>query len=385
MRHPLQRLYETKLALVATVFTFLGLALLILAHGVVNEPALVWLTSLPLTDVGSALFTTGLVVIVFEYLDKQDGEERATQRLRQVLKEQAPAMRDAVIDGFAFDAEDLKRVSSPEVLDRITRSSLAIQLGDQAFAEEVYEDLRDQVIRAGERLHDLQVTVGLSHWERGTSTTSAPLLVATIRWEYTGVLTESVRRFACVSDAKEYRDLLQEPANSSVWRFIPVEGLDADSPEAFELVQFSIDGTERPIRRTARDGSQVYSVSAGTKIIEAGRSVRVAYTYRTLVRRDGHLLYLSLSQPTKGLSVELRYGGVGIRSVSVLDFIASSRKTMIQASAPSLPEPTVGVSFDGWALPQSGVAFVWTLDAETSSADHRKPATTGTARPAPAE
>jgi hypothetical protein len=365
MRHPLQRLYETKLALVATMFGLLGIVLLLLARWAEYEPALAWLTALPVTDIGSALFTTGLVVIVFEYLDKRDGEERATQRLRQVLREQAPAMRDAVIAGFAFDADDLKRVSSPEVLDRITRNDLAIQLGDQAFAEEVYDDLREQTIRASERIHDLQVTASLSRWERSTRQASAPLFVATIRWEYTTTPTTSGRRFACVSDAQEYRDLTQEPGSSSVWRFTPVAGLTADSPEAFELVEFTVDGVARPIRRTARAGSQLYSVSLGAKVVEAARPVRIAYTYKTLVRRDGHLLYLALNQPTKGLNVQLRYGGVGIAAVSVLDFIASSRKTTVTTSPATLPEPTVGVTIDGWALPQSGVAFVWTLADES--------------------
>jgi hypothetical protein len=275
MRDSLQRLYETKLAFLATVFTFVGIALLVAAHLASDFAVLHWLTHLPTSDLGSALFTTGLVVIAFEYLDGKDSEERATIRLRRVLDEQAPAMRDAVIDGFAFDAEDLKRVSSPEVLDQVTRNSLAIQLGDQEFAGEVYDDFKSQVIPAGERWHDLRVTVDLSHWERGNRQAITPLFVATIQWEYSGIPATALRRFACVSDRQEYRDLLQEPASSSVWRFTPVNGLTADSPEAFELVQFSVDGVERPLRRTARDGSQLYSTNIGKQAVEAGRPVKI--------------------------------------------------------------------------------------------------------------
>jgi hypothetical protein len=155
-----------------------------------------------------------LVVVLFDYLDAQDSEQRATARLRRVLDEQAPAMRDAVIQGFAFDAEDLARVSSPEVLDGLTRNALAIQLGDKDFAAEVFEDIRDQVIRAGERHHDLSIDVDLSPWTGASRHASTPLFVDTMRWEYTVTPKTSVRRFACVSDNDEYRELMDE-----VWQY----------------------------------------------------------------------------------------------------------------------------------------------------------------------
>ncbi|MEQ3551769.1 hypothetical protein WIS52_14945 [Pseudonocardia nematodicida] len=358
MRDSLQRLYETKLAFLATVFTLLGAGLLVLGHLDSQVEALSWLRSLPVTDLGSALFTTGLIAVVFEYLDSKDSEQRATVRLRRVLEEQAPAMRDAVIAGFAFDASDLKRVSSPEVLDRVTRNSLAIQLGDQPFADAVYENLKAQALRAGERWHDLRVTIDLSPWNGRGRKGSTPLYVATMRWEYSVVPSTNVRRFACVEGGREYRDLLQEPASTFAWRFTPVNGLRADQPEAFELVQFSVDGDERPIRRTAREGSQLYSVSIGKAAVEANARVRLSYTYRTLLRSDGHLLYFSLSQPTEDARIDLRYGDTNITAVRVLDFFGGSKTSVLRAPE-TLPEPSVAVELDGWALPGSGLAFVW--------------------------
>ena len=55
-------------------------------------------------------------------------------------------MRDAVIDGFAFEPEDLARVATPATLDVIASNVLALRLGDSAFAQEIYEDLRDRAI-----------------------------------------------------------------------------------------------------------------------------------------------------------------------------------------------------------------------------------------------
>jgi hypothetical protein len=125
MQSPLHRLYTTKLTLFAVIGMVLGVALLLLAHLANAAPAWHWLNSLPVTDIGSALFTSGLVVIFFEYIDRQDAEARALVQLRQVLTEAAPQIRDAVVDGFAFNPDSLIDVASPETLDRVIENCLA--------------------------------------------------------------------------------------------------------------------------------------------------------------------------------------------------------------------------------------------------------------------
>lgn len=93
MQDALQRLYKTKLVLAAVIAVAVGAVLLFLAHWVAARPQLHVLRDLPIADVGSALFTSGLIAIFFEYLDQRDAELRAMQRLRTVLKEEAPARR----------------------------------------------------------------------------------------------------------------------------------------------------------------------------------------------------------------------------------------------------------------------------------------------------
>jgi len=359
----LQRLYRTKLQFLATVCTVAGIVLLLLAGWTEQLSGWEWLWALPITDLGSALFTTGLIVIAFEYLDREDSEIRAIQRLRQVLGEQAPAMRDAVIDGFAFEPEDLTRVASPDTLDRIARNSLAIQLGDRALAEEVYADVRQQVISAKERWHDLDVSISLSPWNAGPAAGSGSMFVATVRWEYGVVPGTPVMRFACVSDLAEYRELNRDPSVTAVWYFEPIGGLDGAASDAFDLVQFMVDGHARPIRRSVRAGTQVFTVSLG-KQTDGLRPVKVSYTYRTLAQKNGHLLYVDIAKPTKGLKVELWYGDCGIRYVNMLDMIASSTQTRIARTPETVPTPSVAVGFDGWVFPRSGVAFVWVLEGE---------------------
>jgi hypothetical protein len=100
--------------------------------------------------------------------------------------------------------------------------------------------------------------------------------------------------------------------------------------------------------------------------VEESKPIRVAYTYRTLIRQQGHLLHLELRQPTRRVSVRVRYGGCGIEKLSVLDYFSSSRRTSVTPGPATLPEPSVSVDFDGWAFPRSGVALVWVLSTELS-------------------
>src|SRR5262249_40456822 len=104
--------------------------------------------------------------IAFEYIDEQDAEVRANHRLRKVLREEAPAIRDAVVNGFAFAPDSLTNVASPKTLDKIVENCLAIQLGDQALAKEVYADVREQVLRSAERWFDVHVSVTLGPWKK---------------------------------------------------------------------------------------------------------------------------------------------------------------------------------------------------------------------------
>jgi hypothetical protein len=360
MHSPLQRLYKTKLALLATIVTFVGIAIWILAH--VGESVLgwSWLGLLLVPDVGAALFTTGLIGIFFEFMNEQDAEERANQRLRTVLKQEAPAIRDAVIQGFAFEPEELAKVASPKVLDQIVRNSLGLQLGDRGLADDIYTDIREQVLHTAERQYDMRASVSLAPWDQGPATGRGSMFVATTRREYRVAGSSPVLRFACVSEQADYDTLLRDPSITEVWYFEPIGELTASSPEAFELLQFQVNGQPRPVRRTKRAGMQVFTADTGVDDAE----VQISYTYRVLLQRHGHALYLDFGQPCKGVQVDFWYQDCGIRYVNVLDFIASSSATRVLRSPKEVPTPNVSVGFDDWVWPKSGVVFVWVLDDE---------------------
>lgn len=371
----LDRLYKTKLQLLAVLSTLLGIILLLLTHLADGAALPAWLRALPLTDLGSALFTTGLLAVAFEYIDRKDGDERANERLRHVLREEAPAIRDAVINGFAFEPGDLKRVATPETLDQIIQNGLGIRLGDQRFADELYVDIRDQAIRSVERWSDVRISIRLS-MDRSTTEGRAPgsspapdgneRLVITIRHEYTTVPSTQTRRFASVSDRDEYRELAQDGASTFVWFTNPSSGVDAGSTEAFELVQFNVNGAERPIRRSARKGGQHYSVNLGIPEAEREQPATLSFTYRLTPPAHNRWLYVDVEQPSRGLDVELDYSDTSIAQVNMLDFIVSSQKSMVTKTPPRVPGKTVGLEFDGWLMPKSGVVFVWTTEADVA-------------------
>ncbi|NHA01353.1 hypothetical protein G5V59_20020 [Nocardioides sp. W3-2-3] len=209
-----------------------------------------------------------------------------------------------MLKGFAAQPEDMKRVATPEFLDKLATNALALRLGDAQFAREIYTDLRDQAIRAPERWTDVSVSVRLSTAvERSTAGT--PLFDVLVEWEYTTVPSHGVRRFACVSDRDEYEELVSDAPATSTW-FMSGRSADAADRAAYELLYFSVDGEELPIRRQQRKGGQTYSVSIGDQVVRDRQSVRIKHLYRTTVTRTGHFLFLDLPQPTKNLSLKAR-------------------------------------------------------------------------------
>ena len=366
MKNMLDQLYQTKAQLIAVLSTAVGFGLLMLAKW---PPAVDWLRAFPLpipvSEFGAGFVGFGVLGIYFQVLDRTAGDQRTKRDLREAVHAEVPTMRDAVLDSFAFDPKRLKDIASDETLDRITTNALGLRIGDMGLAEDLYTDVRDQVVRAPERWRDVDVTITLSPSVIGPATGRGSMFTATIRWAYRVKPATTSMRFACVSDPGEYREMLRDQAIASAWYFDKSADIDAGSPDAFELLQLSIDGQDRTVRRSERRGSQLYAVNLGADASK--EEVTISYTYRVLVKRHGHVLYLDLPRPTKGIHVQLNYADAGIRRVNTLDFFASSVLSRIDEAPSTVPARTVDVSFDGWIFPRSGVAFVWVLEDEAAT------------------
>lgn len=134
------RLRKTKAALLAVSLTLAGIVLIAFNGWLAQLPlgSWGWLHALPLAELGGTLFGAGLLGTLFEYSFRKDQEEATVEQFRQIIKEQAPAMRDAVVEGFAIHPDDLRRVATPQLLDDLATNAMALRLGDERFARELY-------------------------------------------------------------------------------------------------------------------------------------------------------------------------------------------------------------------------------------------------------
>lgn len=372
---PLHRLRRVKTALLAVSLTLAGILLMMLSGWLdhLNLGAWNWLHSFPLSGLGGILFGAGLLSTLFEYTFRRDQEQATIAQFRRIIQEQAPTMRDAVIDGFAIHPDDLKRVATPDLLDDIAANVMALRLGDDQFARELYGDIRDQAIRAAERWYDVEVRARLSGApERSTRRT--PLFDLTVEWEYTTIPAHSIRRFACVSDRDEYRQLLLDVQATSAWLMKPRPGMDATSRDAYELLELTVDGRTQPIQRTVSATGQTYTVELDRQAC-SGQPVRIRQVFRTVTPTWGHRVFFELAQPARTMSLTLDYTDSSIADIRVSDTVATSRAAQIVRSPAAATGRVISLTAPGWLLPKSGFAFTWTLADELPRDDtHREAA-----------
>ena len=127
LHHRLRRL---KAALLAVSFTLAGILLMMLNAWLAPLRLGEWqgLHALPLGELGGTLFGAGLLSTFFEHTFRRDQERAVTERFRQTIREEAPALRDAVIEAFRFERQDLARIATPKLLDDLARTSLGLRL-----------------------------------------------------------------------------------------------------------------------------------------------------------------------------------------------------------------------------------------------------------------
>lgn len=368
------RLRKAKAALLAVALTLAGIVL-IMVNGWLAGFDLgdwSWVHSLPIGELGGTLFGAGLLGTLFEYSFRKDQEEATVGRFREIIKEQAPSMRDAVIDRFAIHPEDLKRVANPDLLDDIAANVMALRLGDAQFAREIYAEIRDQAIRASERWYDVEVDVRLSTAvER--STRGTPLFDITVTWDYTTVPAGSVRRFACVSDRAEYQELLLDEPSTSPWLMVPRPGMLANSRDSYELLEFTVDGRPQTIRRAERKTGQTYSVTLDAAA-RTGEAVRIRHVFRTVTPTWGHRLFFERPQPARKMALTMDYTDTNIADIRVSDTVASVKPVQVSRTPSTVPGKVIAIEVSGWLMPKTGFAFTWTLDTELPRDEERREA-----------
>lgn len=371
MRDLLNKLHKTKMILTGLVLVIVG-ATLLLIGSVITGDDVGFGELIPWNEFGGILIGGGILGIWIDHLFKTEQEAASEQQLRSILTDHAPAMRDAVLQAFAANHEDLKRVATPQTLDALITNSLALRLDSQDFADDIYRDLNVQAIEAPERWSDARVDLTISpHPEQDD------FFEVTIRWEYSAVPSFATRHFTCVGDRTEYGAIAEAKGNTSAWYFKPDPAFTAESTDAFELLAFNVNGESRPIKRTSRKNQQTYTVQLGNDVAESNEPAVISYTLRTVTRKNGHLLFFEIEQPTENIAVNLDYTDADLAAISAIDLVPSVRPTRIEHSPEGIVPKTVLVEIDGWVFPRAGVAFVWTLDAEAAPSESKQRSNTG--------
>jgi len=384
MPDPYNRIVNLKLVIGAISLSAFGLALMAYGSYLDSLEQSGFIGALS-SNIGGTLLIAGLVGIALDqWLDRDRGAslERIVERVMlRVMAKLAPTLRNSVIQAFADNIDNLAIVATDELLDRLARNALALRLGDIDFAEDIYEDVRDQAVASAERWRDTRISMQLStdipgHPNAGDdegSVSSPSLFALTVRYEYTVVPTVQIRKFTAVSNITDYQTLIDDPSETSVWYINPGTGRHGADKHAFELVDFALDGTPLQIRRSARANGQSYAVNLGRDVIEANRPITLSYTYRTILRQADHMVHVDVEQPSKGLHVDLDYGGCGIAEMRLIPFIASSKRVRTHVMPTSVPEKTVSIGFDGWVMPKQGVVAVWILSSELPDLHKQSP------------
>lgn len=360
------RLRRVKAALLAVSLTLAGILLMMLNGwmSLLDLGAWGWLHSLPLGELGGTLFGAGLLGTLFEYTFRRDQEETAVERFRQTIHDEAPALRDAVIEAFRFQRQDVGRIATPELLDDLAETSLGLRFGDAAFGREVYGDIKHQAIAAEERWYDARIDATLAI-ARVRGFASNPFFDLLVRWEYRVVPRHRFRKFAVVSDRRRYEQLVVQRGETSVWYRRPAAGFDVTDPEVFALEQFTVDGDEVPFERQVDKVSQIYVVDLGEEIVRQGEPVVVSFRFRTRTRRDGHVVHLDIDRPTKGLEVEFHYSDADVAEVRMLDFASIGEGGRADRDQET---KTLRYRYDGWLFPRAGLVFSWTLPKTLAAA-----------------
>lgn len=358
----LTRIYRLKLLFVGALLVILGLLTSTLAEWLKIEEAPQLLTAV-VDGLSSVFLVTGAIGIAVDFFTGRDKEAADVERNRQVQKELIPDYVDAVIDAFAFKRDDVARVATPELLDDLATNALALRLGDEQFAREIYEEVRDQAIRAPERWRDVEVDLRFS--AIAESRTPGPALFdLTVQWEYTSVPSQAARRFVCLSDRDELNELLAESPATVPWFMTPRDGMDATKQECFELLAFTVDGKPQPIRRSVRKTGQTYTATIDDEFMQPGKAVRMKHIYRVVTPQWGHRLFVQLPYPTRGFSLAVDYTDAPVASMSVTDTVATVNPAQISRWPERASGKVLSVEVPGWLMPKTGFTLTWVLNTE---------------------
>jgi hypothetical protein len=160
-----------------------------------------------------------------------------------------------------------------------------------------------------------------------------------------------------------------DSATSAPAYFESRANLDASSPEVYDLLEFTVNGQLRPVRRIKPSGAQSSPSPSQTLATRRGKRSR-SPTHPRARPAAWSSVPPGLRSPVQGRRGEPRLRGLRHPLHERARLHPGAESTRVVRSLDDAPSPAAEARYDGWAFPRSSVAFCWVLDAELARTRH---------------
>lgn len=357
---------RSKLRLFALVGGLVGLIFTLVAGGLASfvEVHASWLAFIgkgSFEAVGGAVLSSSVILVAFEQYVRRQSQAIESARAANLLAEYESRLVGrlpqllSVGDQATVDA--IARTASPEQLRSLGVKALGAALGSPPIVEASVRHLSERLAESQEVWHGLRIHMSMRPTIHPQDTDSSYFdinIIASFSSADLGPVA-----LVCTSDIEEYRNLVASGRYVWVWYHEPTKQFPKATHDVFSLVECIVNG------KASETG---YSETGNTAYYQALKSwpeadnYEVRVTLRARIQRRGHCLYFNVPRVCDYVRYDYDYSGCGVAFVTVLDALGAPRRPVIER-LPGANERVV-VEMGDWTFPNSGVVFVWVLEAE---------------------
>lgn len=317
------------------------------------------LRRVPWKDVASTALTTGVVVLVFEVYLRRESEES----LKRLLGEEvAGRLRTTVMDSLRVADQVAKVPLADAELDKIALNCLIRRSGDREAASGAFQVVRDSLLEVNEHWRQLRATVTFFPLgQEYSDELRSNYFDVHMRFEYLTTMPKTSLRFTVTLSRDDYAKRILSHNYDVIWNLKQWPGVPVpNAEEVFSVSSAAIDGVPLDLKKDANDLDLLGQLPTNAPS-RVGGWTSIAYSFRVLVRRRGHILTLELPRPCKSASYAVYFGNCGIDRMSVADLFTSSERSAVNYTPSADNFESLTISVPGWIIPRSGVVLVWAL------------------------
>jgi len=319
--------------------------------------------------VGETIIVAGIITGTYEIMVREETEgylldtigaefSRFGKDLKGSIEERMPRI---VAESLLLNKDIQKRVLASGRVDEVLLTCLSTRLGKE-MSQELLAGVINPVLHAFDSsrqrvMYDYDIRIQLERAAHPDVAKSFYALHLTV--EYTYKLNIPQFRFACAISRDAFRKLLDDPTFTYVY-YLPASNL-GNLPFQVTDIRLQHEGMIVPLTKTAipvDERMKEFSFGASDLPEYVGKECRLVYSISTLIRKNGHMYFVSIKHPIRNLKATFDSGDTGITDVSVSDQFVSSGGMILTEQASGGRIIRVA-SVAGWVFPNSGVTFVW--------------------------